>query len=250
MGETPLSWVAWALAATALAVAYAWPLVLRVSGHWDAGTGQLEVHVWSWAGRLWAALTPAPGGAWVTVELRPLHLVPVRRGLPAAELVQAGLQAVAGAGAGRAGPRPGGSGGDAPRGGVRGDQAAGGGLDRRALWAAARAGGRWLAPQVRVDELRLRVRLGLGDAAATARTCGGAWAALAWGFAWLHRQGTLVQRARIDLVPVFAGPGMVVRGAVQARCAFGNVLAALVAAGLAYRRQAAPGRSGGHRARV
>jgi len=99
-----------------------------------------------------------------------------------------------------------------------------------ALRSAAAVGGRRILRYLKVEELDLALRLGLGDAAATALACGYSWAAVGLGVAWLAQRVRLVRPPRAQLTPSFTAEGLDGRMALRARIAQGAVFLALAAA--------------------
>ncbi|MBO8141775.1 MAG: DUF2953 domain-containing protein [Firmicutes bacterium] len=163
----------WAYGLIGLALGYFWPVFWTVRVRAGQGSGDLNVSVTAMLIRArLSAAAGGPGGPVLVVELRLLHVIPVRKNLSASL-----ARALAGAGP----PR-----GEALWGIITalGKGAQGG----RQAWAVFRPARRFLLPRLRVDHLSLKSRLGLGDAAATALAYGWAWVALgpALGYAW-HR---------------------------------------------------------------
>ena len=229
-------WLALALAVLGLWVAYRWPVVLRFSLAVGPGArGELEAAVM--AGRLRVAMGWDSAAFSGTAEMRFLHVVRVRRVVVGSALRDALLwllseEIVSQVIEKRLDVRPGSDEQQppAPPGGARAAPR----VSLGALRTAAAAGGRRFWPHLQVEELDLALRVGMGDAAATAVACGCGWAAVGFGTAWLAQRVQLLQPPRAQLTPSFTATGFTGRVSVRARIAQGEVLLALAAAAWGY----------------
>ena len=214
-----------------LAVLYWWPLVVRVEADAALGQAALRVDVRGLLGRLKASFAVGREERF-DAELRLLHVIPVRLGFSRAGLLRR-LGALAGLDNDSPDPAM-----------PAGKPSAGVGRLRRlprllrpvAAYVCGLPTGGGPGRRVRVDELWCDVRLGLGDAAATAVGCGVAWALLAAFLAAVATQVRLRSVPRVHVAPVFGRRDAAARGRVALRVAQG--FAGLALASLAWRRVA------------
>ncbi|OUM92168.1 MAG: hypothetical protein BAA04_02960 [Firmicutes bacterium ZCTH02-B6] len=169
---------------------YFWPLVLAVSVWLDHGVAAARLEATGVLGRLSIQLRLAPERS-VVAELNVLHLATLRRSMTNG---------------------PPGSG-----------KASGLGLNGRAALD-------WLADRLRVEEVSIFARLGLGDAAWTAQAYGLLWAAVAAAWTWLRVRLDVTRPPRIDVSADFRGCGAAFHAVLRTRVAQGDAVVALARA--------------------
>lgn len=213
-----------------------WPFALHFRGDGDLLAGKAQFSVRGFLGRVAIEVDPARGGGWrAAVDARLLHFFPLRKVL--------GI----GTGWNEGGLGNNGSGGAAASSSTGRHTA----MDRVAARPAnviALAGQRWAAvvggmrgigevlQRARVEKVRLRGAVGLGDAARTAVVYGLLWGLLGAGGGWLQRRLRLVGAPEVGLRPLF-GPVMLrvgVEGRLRLRVV--HLLAPTIGVWIHYRR--------------